>query len=299
MYANAYHSNSLDHEQTLTVASVFKGVFSIDWLMDLLDEKRPSQILAQLEEGVKEGWLIKKEPGFYSFRDERKQVKWKSHLSPKEERELHRHIADILMLELPDDETKAHILAHHLVHVRNDTESCRYLVRAGDLHLKAFRTEDALQCYSKVLDDLSCLRGEEEDRLFSQTAVKYSKISTARHDTAKVLTVLQSALERAKNWDMQSSEALLKMHMAKNEWLRSRYRSALRCFEDGWSLAVALNDPKLLLSATTFSTFFLFWQGRFRDAVHIYEKSVPDIEKYPRGGLKRGTSILLPIQGET
>ncbi|HUT70772.1 MAG TPA: sigma 54-interacting transcriptional regulator [Desulfatiglandales bacterium] len=284
MYANAYQSNSLDHEQTLIVASLFKGVFSIDWLMDLVNEKRPSQLLAQLEGAVREGWLIKKDPGYYSFKDLKKQEQCRAFLSQETERQLHRRIADILMSELPDDERKAHALAHHLIHVTNDTERCRHLVKAGDLHLKAFRTEDALQCYSKVLDDLSCLLGEEEDLLFSQTAIKYSKISTARHDTTRVLSILESALERAKRRDMQRLQALLKMHMAKNEWLRSRYRSALQYFEEGWSLTVELNDPKLLLSATTFSTFFLFWQGRFRDAVRMYEKSVPDIEKYPQGG---------------
>jgi len=284
MYTNTYNSNSLDHEQTLIVASLFKGVFSIDWLMDLLNGKKPSQLLAQLEEAVREGWLIKKHPGYYFFKDLKKQEQCRTFLSQETERQLHRRIADILMSELPDDERKAHALAHHLIHITNDTERCRHLVKAGDLHLKSFQTEDALQCYSKVLDDLSCLHGEEEDLLFTQTAIKYSKISTARHDTTRVLSILESALERAKRQDMQRLQALLKMHMAKNEWLRSRYRRALQCFEEGWSLAVELNDPKLLLSATTFSTFFLFWQGRFHDAVRMYEKSVPDIEKYPRGG---------------
>jgi len=284
MYANAYNSNLPDHEQTLIVASLFKDVFSIDWLMDLLNEKKPSQLLAQLEEAVREGWLIKKDPGYYSFKDFKKQEQCRGLLSQETERELHRCIADILMSELPDDERKAHALAHHLIHINNDTERCRHLVKAGDLHLKAFQTEDALQCYSKALDDLSCLHGEKEDLLFSQTAIKYSKISTARHNTTRVLSMLQLALERTEKSDMQRFQSLLKMHIAKNEWLRSRYRTALKSFEEGWSMAVKLNDPKLLLSATTFSTFFLFWQGRFRDAVHIYEKSVPDIEKYPRGG---------------
>ncbi len=45
-----------------------------------------------------------------------------------------------------------------------------------------------------------------------------------------------------------------------------------------------MNDPRLLHSATTFSAFFLFWQGRFREAVRMYEKAVPDIERYPQGG---------------
>ena len=273
-----------DHHRTLAVAALFRADFSIDWLLDLLTGKKPSQILVHLEEGIKEGWLVKKEPGCYCFVNEGKRKKWAHRLSEQEKRQLHSHMADILMGELPDDENKAHALSHHLIHIPNNIDRCRYLVKAGDLHLRSYMAEDALQCYSKVLDDLSDSSGDEEDLLFSETAIKYSKISTARHDTARVLSVLQSALKRARKLNNPRLQALLKMHMAKNEWLRSRYTSALKQFEEGWSLAQELNDPKLMRSATTFSTFFLFWQGRFREAVRIYEKSVPDIEKYPKGG---------------
>jgi transcriptional regulator with GAF, ATPase, and Fis domain len=283
-----YHSIKKDHvdfeQRILAIASLFGGDFCIDWLIDLLPEMRPSQILVQLEEGITNGWLLKKDPGYYNFTTEKKRKACRSLLTIQEERQYHGYIADILMRQLPDNEQKAKAVAHHLIHITNDLGRCQYLVKAGDLYMDAFRPEEALQCYSKVLDDLSCMAGEEEDRLFSETAIKYSKISTARHDTTKVLSVLESALERAKKWEIERAQALLKMHMAKNEWLRSRYASALKYFEEGWSLAKEVNDPKLMLSATTFSTFFLFWQGRYREAVNMYEKFVPDIEKYPQGG---------------
>lgn len=284
MEAPASCEHIQDHHRTLTIAALFWADFSIDWLLDLLTGKKPSQILQHLEEGVREGSLIKKEPGYYCFATEREKQKWDHQLSEQEKRQLHSRMADILMGELPDDEKKARALSHHLIHVPNDIDRCRYLVKAGDLHLRSYMAEDALQCYSKVLDDLSGSTGESEDLLFSETAIKYSKISTARHGTARVLSILQSGLKRARKLNNPRLQALLKMHMAKNEWLRSRYTSALKQFEEGWSLAQEINDPKLLRSATTFSTFFLFWQGRFREAVRIYEKSVPNIEKYPKGG---------------
>jgi len=273
-----------DYERLLAIAGLFKGPFSIDWLVDLLTGKRLSQVLAQLDQGMKEAWLVKKGPGYYCFADDKKRLHWAGRLAGEEERLLHRHIAGILMVELEDDEKKAHAVAHHLIHINNDTEGCRCLVKAGDLYLQAFQTEEALQCYRKVLDDLFARHEEEEDRLFSETAIKYSKISTARHDTGMVLSLLQAALERARKRNMADIEALLKMHMAKNEWLRSEYNKALSHFEEGWALAEKLNDPKLMRSATTFSTFFLFWQGRFSEAIRNYEKALPDIEKYPRGG---------------
>lgn len=273
-----------DGQRLLAIAALFNGEFSIDCLVELLSEKKPSQIISQLEKSVSDGTLVKKTPGSYAFKDFKKQNKYLHLLPEQDEKILHGYIADILIRQLPDDEQKAYAVAHHLIHIANNMERCRYLIEAGDLHRKNFQTEDALQCYSKALDDLSGLDGSEEDRLFSATAIKYSKISTARHDTIKVLSILESALKRAEKREMKFHQSLLKMHMAKNEWLRSRCNSALKYFEEGWSLAHEVQDPQLMHMAANFSTFFLFWQGRFREAIRVYEKSVPDIERYPQGG---------------
>ena len=43
-------NNSLsDYQKIMAIAGLFKGNFSIDWFIDLLTEKKPSQILEQLE----------------------------------------------------------------------------------------------------------------------------------------------------------------------------------------------------------------------------------------------------------
>jgi transcriptional regulator with GAF, ATPase, and Fis domain len=268
----------------LSISAIFQGTFSIDWLLDLLVEWKPTQILSQLEEATKKGLLVKKELGQYCYANEKKRMASLHQLSENEKRQLHIQAADILMRDLPDNGQKAYALAPHLIHIPNDIERCSYLIKAGDLHMKDFCTEDALQCYSKVLEDLSVITNEEGDRLFYETAVKYSKISTARHDTEKVLSIIKTAYSRAQKRKNKGFQALLLMHRAKNEWLRSRYRNALKQFESGWALAKELNDPKIMKSATTFSAFFLFWQGRFKEAVEIYEQSVADVEKYPQGG---------------
>ena len=283
-YAQKLHEPTNENQNLLSISALFMGTFSIDWLLDLMAELKPSQILSQLEAAINDGLLVKKEPGHYCYADEKKRLEWIDQLSENKKKQLHIQIADILMRDLPDNGKKAYALAPHLIHIPNDLERCRYLIKAGDLHMRAFCTEDAFQCYRKVLEDLSNLDDEEGDRLYYETAVKYSKISTARHDTEKVLSIIKTAYARAQKRKNKGFQALLLMHRAKNEWLRSRYQSALREFENGWALAKELNDPRILKSATTFSTFFLFWQGRFKDAVQIYEKSVADVEKYPRGG---------------
>jgi formate hydrogenlyase transcriptional activator len=272
------------YHRLLAASALFNGAFCIDWLVDLMVGKKPSHILGQLDEAVHDGWLFQQTSGHYCFKDAKKRDKWRNSLTEMEQTALHRRISDILMGEFADDDSAVHIAADHLLHISNDIPRCRCLVRAGDIHLEAYRNEDALQCYKKVLDDLADLSGEEEDLLFSETAIKYAKISPGRHDTEKVLSILGSAVIRAERSESKSNQALLNMHIAKNEWLRSHYTNALKHFEQGWAMAKELNDSKTMRLATVFSTFFHFWQGRFRETIEIYEQSVPDIERYPQRG---------------
>lgn len=274
---------SEEYRKLLGIGALFKEVFSIDCIIDLIPEKRPSVILALFSKAVSEKHLVTTTPGFYTFTDEKIRKKFRSYLSSQEKQYLHEQIADFLMRELADDGEKVHAVAHHLIHISNDLKKCLCLTEAGDLYLCSHETEKALQCYRKVLDDLFSFHGEEEDRLFAETTIKYSKISAARDNTTKVLEILESARERANKWGLDDLESLLEMHIAKNHWLSSHYDSALRYFQKGWTSARRLNTPKILKSATVFSTFFHFWQGHFLEAVSIYETSVPDIQRYPKG----------------
>jgi formate hydrogenlyase transcriptional activator len=266
----------------LVWASLFENDFSVDWLFTL-NSLKASQILSALEEGVQLGILVNKGQGIYFFADPEKRKSCRDSLTAEEKERLHRQISDLFIKELPDSEEKLLTLAYHLFFSNNDLERSRWLMKAGDLYLKSFKIEKALQCYSKIIADLSAFSGKEADLLFTEVVIKYSKISTARENTTRVLSILEEAISRAKRWNNQSYLALLDMHLAKNEWLRSRYDSALRHFERGWASAKILNDSKLIRSATTFSTFFLYWQGRLREAVQNYERVIPEIEKYPQG----------------
>jgi len=261
--------------------AIFEKEFSIDLAVELMN-KKISDTLEILEEEIQKGVLRKKAAGIYTFNTERRKELLEQ-MSPAEREQGHRHVADLLMREFPDDEQKALKLAPHLLQIPNNFENSRWLLRAGDIHLKNFRNEEALQCYKKILDELTDLHGEHIDFIFVQAAVRYSKISIGSDDTEKILDYLHDALWRAKKWNKHSCESLLEMHIAKNKWLLSKYRSALKHFGQGWNIAKKLDDPKLLRSAKTFSSFFLYWQGRFREVVESYDKSVPDVEKYPKG----------------
>ena len=271
-----------DSKNVISLASLFENEFSVDWLIAVTLMK-PSQILSILEGSVNLGILTNKGEGIYSFASSEMRKTYQDSLTPRKIEQAHRQIADFFIKEQPERDDDLLTLSYHLLLSHNDIESDLWLMRAGDLCLKSFKIERALKCYSKIISDLSTASGKEADSLFTEVVIKYSKISTASDNTTRILSIIKEAIVRAKRWNNQSHLAFLDMHLAKNEWLRSRYDSALNYFERGWRKAKKLNDSKLLRSATTFSTFFLYWQGRLREAAESYEKVVPEIEKYPKG----------------
>ncbi len=271
-----------DSLHIIALAALFVERFSIDWLGEL-SGKKPSEILSALERGCEQGILINNGAGIFSFEDAHFLEKFQDYWDPKEKERLHRVIADLLLGEMLDDDSKIRAIETHLLHIKNNEEYCNWLIMAGDANRRGFQSERALKCYSKALEDLSGLQGEKADFLFAKTAIKYSKVSMAKHQTKKVLGVLNEAICRADQCKNLAFKAQLKMQLGKNKWLRSEYSSALSQFREGWSIAEKIDDPKLFRSATIFRAFFLVWQGLFNEAVRIYEKYMPDVWEYPKG----------------
>ena len=272
-------TNSYDY--LISVAALFEGSFSIDWLQELTQSKA-SLVLLAFEKAVQQGLMKRDQIGSFTFSEPSKRRKWTGQLTSSEKEKMHGHIASILVAELPENESKAQQLAPHLLHISNDLQGCEWLMEAGDNYQSVYRNEEAIQCYSKILDDLSGRFDEGTDQVFCDAAIKYSKLSTAKHDTKRVLSIIQEAIMRSKEQKNYRFQSILEMHFAKNKWLQAQYKSALKHFEQAWAIARDLDDEKILRSAKTFNTFFLYWQGRFKDVVREYEKSVSDVEKYPQ-----------------
>ena len=275
-------SSLKDFPLLICVTALFEREFTIDWLEELL-EMKASQILLILEEGIQQGWLTRKKPGIYLFENIKKRQEVLDRFPTGEIDRFHGRLADLLMRDLPDDDLKALDIAQHLLHIKNDWKRCQWLLRAGEIHIMSFRTEMAVQCFEKVLQDLSRVKGVNEDWLFIKAAIEYSDLSTARNNTLLIFSVLQDAKARAKRLNKRSYEIILEMHIAKNEWLRSQFNKAVGHFEHALSKAKEMNDPELAGPTAIFSTYFLFWQGRFKDVIQIYEMSMPDVERYPKG----------------
>jgi formate hydrogenlyase transcriptional activator len=266
----------------LCLAAMFESEFSLDWLEELTGMKA-SQILSVLEEAVQHGLLIRRKPAVYLFKDGGQRKEWFEQLGEEERERYHRNMADILTRELPDDDSKALEIAQHLLYITNNWKECQWLLRAGQIYAKSFNADKAISCFSKVLHELSCQRGDDEDWLFIKAAIEHSNIFAARSDTEISLSFLREARDRARRLHKRPYELLLEMHIAKYEQLSSEFNNALGRFERAFSQAEQMHDPELTSASAIFNTYFLFWQGRFREVVEVYEKSVPDVDRYPVG----------------
>jgi formate hydrogenlyase transcriptional activator len=281
LYANPPSFSSEQDAYLISLAAMFEAEFSIDWLEELTGMKA-SAILAVLEDETQKGVLIGKRPAIYLFARPQKRQELIGRLSDEEKDRYCRNIAAILVRELPEDDTKSLEIARYLLRISNGWKGCQWLVRAGEVYMESFRTEDATRCFEKVLSDLSEQRGDDEDWLFVKAAIEYSNITTGKSNTIETLSLLRDAKVRAKRIE-PLYEILLEMHIAKHEWLSSHHNKALKRFEEAFSRIENLRDPDLLAAATDLSNYFLFWQGRFRDVIETYERSLPDVERYPSG----------------
>ena len=110
-----YNGNSTYYERLMSACSLVNGDFCIDWLVDLMIGMKPSHILGLLQEGVSDGTLLEKAPGYYSFAGVKKRKKWQSSLSTAEQAEFddlgHQRTIDVLNTPASDLFTLAPVTA--------------------------------------------------------------------------------------------------------------------------------------------------------------------------------------------
>ncbi len=279
---NPNQTVSAEEDSLLNLAAIFESEFSLDWIEELTGMKA-SRILSILEREVQNGLLSRIQPAVYRFKDNVNRVSLLSRLSPEERTVCCRKMASILMRDLPDDDSKTLEIGRFLLGIPNTVSECEWVLRAGEIYSDFLQTEKAIRCFEHVLTQLSEQHGEAEDWLFVRTTIAYSNVYGGRIDMATSVTYLEKARDRARNIQKKPYELLVEMHLAKYERLGAELNKATERFENAFSRITELNDSELAASITRFHTYFLFWQGRFRDVIRVYEESVPDVDRYPLG----------------
>jgi formate hydrogenlyase transcriptional activator len=264
------------------VMACFKGEFSLDWLLELTDLKA-TLLLGMINDVIQHGHLEETRSGVYQFRDEKQRLALERSLDKKEREMVCQKIIDLLKADTSDDPARQMELSSHMLSIENDLEGCRWLVKAGDAYNKSVDFDSAIACYTKVIEDLRSSHDDTSNLLFIETVNKHLNIVAVRQDSDWATTIIEEALERAKAIKHLPFLALLKMHLAINQFQRGAHQLSSKTFEKAWQMAQEIDDPRFLKPITTISAFMSYWQGRFRRTIEIYEQSVQDVETFPRG----------------
>ena len=268
-------------KRILCRAALFRGTFLIDWVMEASGEKA-SDTLGALEYGLQKGWLTDLKSGHYQFVDESGRADFFRALPARERDQAIRRALEIMDREMPDGPDKALAEADLLMARANGLDGCRRLLSLCGTLRRAYHTAAAFGCLARVVEDLELMADSvEADRLYIEAAVGYSKLSSATSDSERIMAVLKKAADKADRHDLEPQTALLYMHRAKQEWLRSRYGIALRLFNEGWAKSRGIEDEGFQRSIRIFGMFFQYWLGRFREAVENYEQYLPEIDHIP------------------
>ena len=207
---SAVELHSLD---LMRLASLFKGEFSLDWLIELSGLKA-SHILAELKQGVKKGDLMETGLGLFRFINDKRCQELYDSLPPETRNQLVERIVQIILMDDLDERRKAQTISGQLLRKKNDLEGCRWLIKAGDYFVQEANFQEAIECYSRAIDDMRGISDRAVDSLFMETANKYVNIISARHDSRWTVEVLQDALARARSQGDRPSQALFNMHLA-------------------------------------------------------------------------------------
>jgi formate hydrogenlyase transcriptional activator len=270
-------SSDSDKKRLLAIAALFERNFSLDWLLELTGYKAGS-ILAAMEEGIQQGFLDRQPGWFFAFKSSEMKKQWEECFSSEENEHWHCQIAELLFREYPNEVRNAAAVAGHLLHIKNDLNGCRLLMRAADAvgNAKSFQT--VLTYYGKILDDLSKIPGLEADTLSIEIALKYASICGGRVDPEAVNSVFQEAGAKAENRGLLKERCLIEMYIAHTYFLQSKFGRAIEYFEKGWVLAKSLDDSAFLESVRPFHSFSFFCEGRCKKVIRSYEESAQVIE---------------------
>ena len=277
----AHEQLSQEHYYLLSLAAMFEGQFTLDWLEELTGMKA-SFILSVLEEETQNGLLNRIKPAVYSFKKNKRQ-KWIKRFSSEEKVQFHRNIAAILIRELSEEETIILEIAQHLLHIPNNLLECQWLMKAGEIYAGQLINENSSTCFRHVIDSLSTQHGENEDLLYIKAAICLSNCFGGRNQIETNLSVLREARERSRRRDRHSAVLLLEMHIAKHERLNSEFNKSFKRFNNAYKQINRINDPEVTTSVASINISFLFWQGYYHEVIDIYEKTVPEVSKLPIG----------------
>ena len=270
--------------QIKTLAALFSGDFSIDWIQELTGHKASTVLLA-LEEGTEQGWLLRASLGCFRFTDTAVKREALAQLGEDDKREYHRQIADLLQSQARDGNREHVELARQRMAMAPDLDNCTRLLETGQALYRALQHQVALECFHFLIETLDAGESNDvADRLYADAVYCYCRLFTGQQGSAWIVAAIEAALARAQRLPAYPRTALLLLHKSFYEFWTGDRNRAFESFEAGWQLVETQDDPTIRRQAVHLRMFFLWQRGQIREVVEAYEAIRPNVARYPRTG---------------
>jgi tetratricopeptide (TPR) repeat protein len=164
----------------------------------------------------------------------------------------------------------------------NDKDHFFHKKKAADLLAKSHQAENAVNLYKEIIDKLlSKNRAKAENELLIDTILCYAQIAVSFYPPATVLEVIKKAKLQAEPLRNDRENALLELCLGRIEEMQGKGIIASSHYKKASDLAKKGGDQELLIKISKQLALSLFWQGRVKEAIRLYEGIVGDTKTRP------------------
>ncbi|MGV8057972.1 MAG: sigma 54-interacting transcriptional regulator [Smithellaceae bacterium] len=267
---------------SMQIAAVLGETFCLDHILAVNDIK-PSKLLDLFNRLIK-AKVIKKEikaaSGTYFFCSPKFSDVFLESMDEEKKKTYLFLLTDHLEKDLQKDEKNIQILANLYLQFSAAKENFQYIKKAADLLISVHRTQDGLALYKEIIDGLwEKNRDPLETVLLIDTVISYAPLVIYVQSPENILNIVNQTIIMADKLENKRARVMLELCLGAIYQKPGQFLDAFPHYHLGWTLAQEIKDADLIKNAAKLYALSLFWQGRFREAIQIYEENLGNVEK--------------------
>lgn len=189
-------------------------------------------------------------------------------------------LIDCLEGEPVKDIDSIHALANLYLQFRETKKRFQYIKKAADFLISAHHTEEGLVLYKEIIDALlEKTRDQIETVILIDSIISYAPSAIHLKPPDNILQIVNKAILLADELDNKRARVMLGICLGSIYRKQGKYLEASLYYDMGWSLAQEIKDEGLLKKAAKLYALSLFWQGRIKEAIQIYEDTLGNLEE--------------------
>ena len=269
-------------DELLTLACLFCGSFSVDWILELSGQKA-SAVLVALDQGVQCGLLERTSLDTFCVIDSDQRQAALAGLPADARNSWRRQIVELLSYAGGDDPALRET-ALQLAQLPADVETLGRLLEVGRALNRRYRRTEAQASFQAIIDSISPETDPDDPvvGVFVDAVHAFCRYVTGNEEIDWMLEAVGRAIAYADLAGTLQVADLLRLNQAMFFWWQGAHQQSVDLFEHTWARVEARDDDSVMRTAVHLRMFFLWQQGRFGEVVAVYEQHRPLLARYPR-----------------